>query len=185
MNRFLGGYAKRIDTPWKIYPVGVLFGLGFDTATEVALLVLAGSAVVGGLPFYAVLSLPILFAAGMCLFDTHRRLLHELRLRLGLRQADPQDLLQPDHHRSLGLHRALHRHHRDPRAHRPGDQPHRRVLGLHGRTSTSTGPGFIIVGVFVVTWLVALAIWHFGDIEGRWEFEGTQASTTTPQPATD
>ena len=70
MNRFLGRYAKRIDTPWKIYPVGVLFGLGFDTATEVALLVLAGSAVVGGLPFYAVLSLPILFAAGMCLFDT-------------------------------------------------------------------------------------------------------------------
>ena len=70
MNRFFGGYAKRIDTPWKMYPVGLLFGLGFDTATEVALLVLAGSAVVGGLPFYAVLSLPILFAAGMCLFDT-------------------------------------------------------------------------------------------------------------------
>ena len=70
MNRVLGGYAKRIDTPWKMYPVGVLFGLGFDTATEVALLVLAGSAVVGGLPFYAVISLPVLFAAGMCLFDT-------------------------------------------------------------------------------------------------------------------
>src|SRR5215471_11433317 len=70
MNRIFGGYARRIDTPWKMYPVGVLFGLGFDTATEVALLVLAGTAVVGGLPFYAVLSLPILFAAGMCLFDT-------------------------------------------------------------------------------------------------------------------
>ena len=53
-----------------MYPIGVLFGLGFDTATEVALLVLAGSAVVSGLPFYAILSLPILFAAGMCLFDT-------------------------------------------------------------------------------------------------------------------
>jgi high-affinity nickel-transport protein len=47
MNRFFGGYAKRIDTPWKMYPVGVLFGLGFDTATEVALLVLAGTAVAG------------------------------------------------------------------------------------------------------------------------------------------
>ena len=70
MNRFLGPLARRVDTPWKMYPVGVLFGLGFDTATEVALLVLAGSAVVSGLPFYAVLSLPILFAAGMCLFDT-------------------------------------------------------------------------------------------------------------------
>jgi len=37
MNRVFGGYAKRIDKPWKMYPVGVLFGLGFDTATEVAL----------------------------------------------------------------------------------------------------------------------------------------------------
>ena len=70
MNRILGPLARRVDTPWKMYPVGVLFGLGFDTATEVALLVLAGSAVVSGLPFYAILSLPILFAAGMCLFDT-------------------------------------------------------------------------------------------------------------------
>ncbi len=70
MNRFLGPVARRADAPWKMYPVGVLFGLGFDTATEVALLVLAGSAVVSGLPFYAILSLPILFAAGMCLFDT-------------------------------------------------------------------------------------------------------------------
>ena len=54
MMRFLGPLARRIDTPWKMYPVGLLFGLGFDTATEVALLVLAGTAVVGGLPFYAI-----------------------------------------------------------------------------------------------------------------------------------
>src|SRR5579859_6512008 len=70
MNRFLGPLARRVDTPWKMYPIGVLFGLGFDTATEIALLVLAGTAVAGGLPFYAILSLPILFAAGMSLFDT-------------------------------------------------------------------------------------------------------------------
>src|SRR5258708_5179852 len=70
MNRFLGPLARRVDAPWKMYPIGFLFGLGFDTATEVALLVLAGSAVVSGLPFYAILSLPILFAAGMSLFDT-------------------------------------------------------------------------------------------------------------------
>ena len=42
MNRFLGPLARRVDTPWKMYPIGLLFGLGFDTATEVALLVLAG-----------------------------------------------------------------------------------------------------------------------------------------------
>ena len=70
MNRLLGGLARKIDTPWKIYPVGVLFGLGFDTATEIALLVLSGTAIASGLPFYAILSLPLLFAGGMCLFDT-------------------------------------------------------------------------------------------------------------------
>ena len=53
-----------------MYPVGILFGLGFDTATEVALLVLAGSAAGRGLPLYAILCLPILFAAGMWLLDT-------------------------------------------------------------------------------------------------------------------
>src|SRR5450631_3026310 len=59
MNRFLGPLARRADAPWKMYPIGVLFGLGFDTATEVAFLILAGTVVVSGLPFYAVLSLPI------------------------------------------------------------------------------------------------------------------------------
>ena len=53
-----------------MYPIGVLFGLGFDTATEVALLVLAGGAAGAGLPWYAILCLPVLFAAGMSLLDT-------------------------------------------------------------------------------------------------------------------
>ena len=70
MNRFLGGLTKSVRKPWHIYPVGVLFGLGFDTATEVGLLVLAGGAAAFNLPFYAILVLPILFAAGMCLMDT-------------------------------------------------------------------------------------------------------------------
>src|SRR5439155_16228466 len=52
------------------YPVGLLFGLGFDTATEVALLAAAGAAAAGGLPFYATLCLAVLFAAGMTLLDT-------------------------------------------------------------------------------------------------------------------
>src|ERR1700688_2903657 len=70
LNRLLGRFTKSVSASWHMYPIGVLFGLGFDTATEVALLVLAGTSVVGGLPFYAILSLPILFAAGMSLFDT-------------------------------------------------------------------------------------------------------------------
>jgi high-affinity nickel-transport protein len=70
LNRLFGRLADRIDASWKIYPLGLLFGLGFDTATEVTLLVLSGTAVLGGLPWWAVLSLPFLFAAGMCFFDT-------------------------------------------------------------------------------------------------------------------
>ena len=48
-----------------MYPLGLLFGLGFDTATEIALLATAAPRPRGGLPFYAILCLPILFAAGM------------------------------------------------------------------------------------------------------------------------
>ncbi len=70
MMRFFGRFARSVDAPWKMYPVGLLFGLGFDTATEVAFLVLAGTSVAAGLPIWALLSLPILFAAGMSLLDT-------------------------------------------------------------------------------------------------------------------
>ncbi|MGO8904552.1 MAG: hypothetical protein ACLQMH_02890 [Solirubrobacteraceae bacterium] len=58
MNRFLGRLTKTVTKPSQMYPIGVLFGLGFDTATEVALLVLAGGAAGAGLPWYAILCLP-------------------------------------------------------------------------------------------------------------------------------
>src|SRR6202171_2761015 len=70
MNRFFGRITKSITKPWQMFPVGVLFGLGFDTATEVTLLVLAGTSAAAGLPWYAILCLPVLFAAGMSLLDT-------------------------------------------------------------------------------------------------------------------
>ena len=70
MNRILGRLTLTVTKPGQMYPIGVLFGLGFDTATEVALLVLAGGAAGAGLPFYAILCLPVLFAAGMSLLDT-------------------------------------------------------------------------------------------------------------------
>ncbi len=70
MNRFYGRATRAVRKSWHMYPLGCLFGLGFDTATEVALLVLAGAGAASGLPFYAILCLPILFAAGMSLFDT-------------------------------------------------------------------------------------------------------------------
>jgi high-affinity nickel-transport protein len=61
--------TDRVDKPWHLYPVGLLMGLGFDTATQIALLVLAGGTA-AYLPWYAILVLPILFTAGMLLFDT-------------------------------------------------------------------------------------------------------------------
>jgi high-affinity nickel-transport protein len=174
MNRILGGYAKRVDSPGKMYPVGVLFGLGFDTASEVALLVLAGSAVVGGLPFYAVISLPILFAAGMCLFDTvdgcFMNFAYEWAFSKPIRKIYYNMTIT-----SLSVFIALF----------IGTIE---ILGLIAQETNRSGgfwdflakfninrAGFIIVGVFVATWVVALAIWHFGDIERKWETQAAQA----------
>ncbi len=70
MNRFYKRATSAVRRPRQMYAVGLLFGLGFDTATEIALLATAGAAAAGGLPIYAVLCLPILFAAGMSLLDT-------------------------------------------------------------------------------------------------------------------
>ncbi len=68
--RLLRPVMNRITRPGQMYPVGLLFGLGFDTATEISLLVLAGAGAATGLPWFAVLVLPLLFAAGMSLADT-------------------------------------------------------------------------------------------------------------------
>jgi nickel/cobalt transporter (NiCoT) family protein len=70
MIRILRPLMRRITKQGQMYPVGFLFGLGFDTASEVAVLVLVGAGVATGLPWYAVLVLPLLFASGMSLFDT-------------------------------------------------------------------------------------------------------------------
>ncbi len=78
LARILRPIMNRIKRPAQMYPVGVLFGLGFDTATEVALLALAGTGAAAGLPWYAVLVLPVLFAAGMSLMDTADGLLMTL-----------------------------------------------------------------------------------------------------------
>jgi high-affinity nickel-transport protein len=70
LNRILGRLTRTVHRPGQLYPIGLLFGLGFDTATEVALLALSGTGAATGLPWYAIVSLPLLFTAGMTLFDT-------------------------------------------------------------------------------------------------------------------
>ena len=167
MNRLLGGYARHIDTSWKLYPVGFLFGLGFDTATEVALLVLAGTAVVGGLPLYAILSLPILFAAGMCTFDT----LDGCFMNFAYDWAFANPVRKVFYNLTItGLSVAV--------AFFVGSIE---ILGLIGQEAKLSSPfwefvrgfnintaGFVIVGLFVFTWVVALLYWRLARVEEKW-----------------
>jgi high-affinity nickel-transport protein len=156
-----------VRKPWHIYPIGVLFGLGFDTATEVGLLVLAGGAAAFNLPFYAILVLPILFAAGMCLADTVDGVF--MNVAYGWAFARPvRKVFYNITITSISIAVAL-------------------LIGtvelltvLADRAHITSGPiaaiadipldyaGYGIVGLFVVSWLVALAVWRFGRIEERW-----------------
>jgi high-affinity nickel-transport protein len=167
MNRFLGGLTKSITKPWHIYPVGVLFGLGFDTATEIGLLVLAGGAAAFQLPWYAILTLPVLFAAGMSLLDS----IDGCFMNFAYGWAFSRPVRKVYYNitiTALSVAVAL-------------------VIGtielvsiLTDKLSIETGPvawvggldlnhvGFVIAALFVLTWVVALGVWRFGRIEERW-----------------
>jgi high-affinity nickel-transport protein len=167
MNRFFGGVTRSITKPRQLYPVGLLFGLGFDTASEVALLVLAGGAAGAGLPWYAILCLPVLFAAGMVLMDTIdgsfmnfaygwafskpvRKIYYNIAIT-GLSVAVALLIGTVE----LGGLAAEH-------------------LNLSGgfwgwfEAIDVNSLGLLIVGIFVSTWVIALAVWHIGRIEDRW-----------------
>ena len=167
LARLLGRVTRRVNKPWHLYPVGLLMGLGFDTATQVGLLVLAVGSAAFVLPWYAILVLPVLFAAGMSLFDTADGVL--------MSRAYGWAFLKPIRKvfynltvTVLSVTVAL-------------------VIGvlvlvglLVERLHIDTGPlawvasldlgfvGFAVVGLFVVTWGIALAVWRFGRIEQRW-----------------
>lgn len=167
MNRLLGRVMKSVSKPWQMYPLGLLFGLGFDTATEIALLVLAGSGAASGLPWYAILCLPVLFAAGMSLLDTIdgtfmnfaygwafskpvRKVYYNLTIT-GLSVAVAVIIGTVE---LLGLlAEKLHLH----------GAFWDRVGGLDLNTV-----GFVIVGLFFVTWLGAMAVWRVARIEEKW-----------------
>jgi len=167
MNRFLGGLTRSVRKPWHIYPVGVLFGLGFDTATEIGLLVLAGGAAVFDLPFYAVLVLPVLFAAGMCLLDTidgvFMNFAYDWAFARPVRKVFYNITIT-----ALSVAVAL-------------------VIGtvelvgvLADQARINSGPiaaiaaipldyaGYGIVLLFLLAWLIALGVWRFGRIEEKW-----------------
>ena len=168
MNRLFGGHLRRVVThSWQMYPLGVLFGIGFDTASEVGLLAMTAGASAGDLPIAAILSLPVLFAAGMSAMDTTdgvlmvkayqwafvnplRKIFYNITITsLSIVVAvviGSIELLQ------LSI----------------------RMLDLHGPVFDFVGGldfgilGYVIVGVFLTAWGVSACIWKFGRIEERY-----------------
>ncbi|HVB52036.1 MAG TPA: HoxN/HupN/NixA family nickel/cobalt transporter [Acidimicrobiales bacterium] len=174
MMRFFGPLARSVDKPWKMYPVGVLFGLGFDTATEVAFLVLAGTSVAAGMPLWAILCLPLLFAAGMSLLDTIdgsfmnfaygwafskpvRKVYYNIAIT-GL------SVFVAFYIGTLELMQVL-----TQEVHLRGG------LWNYAADFNINKAGFTIVGIFVLTWFFALGYWKYGHVEERWERSALRA----------
>ena len=161
-----------------MYPLGLLFGLGFDTATEVALLVLAGSAAAAGLPWYAILCLPILFAAGMCLLDT----IDGSFMNFAYGWAFSKPVRKVYYNITItGLSVAVALLIGDVELLGPG-RPARPRPAASG-TGSRAGPEHArlrIVGAVRRTWAVALAIWKFGRIEERWSAPLQPATAAEP-----
>jgi nickel/cobalt transporter (NiCoT) family protein len=168
LARILRPIMKRISRPVQMLPVGLLFGLGFDTATEVALLALAGSGAAAGLPWFAVLTLPVLFAAGMSLMDTADGVFMTVAYDWAF--ADPaRKIFYNLTITGLSVAVAL-------------------LIGtielvsvLHDNLNW-TNPvttwvsalnlnnvGFAIVGLFIVTWAGAIGYWRLSGAERRWQ----------------
>jgi high-affinity nickel-transport protein len=167
MNRILSGASKTVSRPWQMYPIGVLFGLGFDTATEVGLLVLAGGAAAFALPWYAIMTLPILFAAGMSLLDS----IDGCFMNFAYGWAFSKPIRKVYYNITItGLSVAV-----------------ALIIGsielisiLTEKTGITSGPlaaianvnldlvGYTIVALFVITWVVAVIIWKYGHIEEKW-----------------
>ncbi|WP_086055606.1 HoxN/HupN/NixA family nickel/cobalt transporter [Protofrankia coriariae] len=171
MNRLLGRVTRAITRPWQMYPLGVLFGLGFDTATEVALLFLAAGAAGAGLPWYAILVLPILFAAGMSLLDT----IDGSFMNFAYGWAFSRPVRKVYYNIMItGLSVAV--------AFLIGTVE---LLGILAEKASLTGGfwdwvsgldlnllGYFVVALFVLTWAVALLVWKYGRIEEKWSADG-------------
>jgi high-affinity nickel-transport protein len=167
LMRFFGPIARRIDKSWKMYPLGILFGLGFDTATEIGLLVLAGSSVIAGLPWWAIISLPLFFAGGMSLLDT----IDGSFMNFAYGWAFSKPVRKVYYNIIItGLSVAV--------ALFVGGleicQVIAQQLNLTGGfwdyalAFNLNSAGYYIVAAFVVVWGVALLLWRFGKIEQRW-----------------
>ncbi len=174
MFRVFGKMMKSISEPWHMYIVGLLFGLGFDTATEIALLAATAGAAESRLPWYAVLALPILFTAGMSLLDTvdgsfmnfaygwaFARPVRKVYYNITITGLSVAVALIIGTIEVLGLIAV--------EFHLKGS------FWAQMATFNINIAGFIIAGMFVVVWVVALAVWRYGRIEERWDQAAARA----------
>jgi high-affinity nickel-transport protein len=175
MFRFFGRLMRSIRAPWQMYPVGILFGLGFDTATEIALLAATAGAATSHLPWYSVLCLPILFTAGMTLLDT----IDGSFMNFAYGWAFSRPVRKVYYNIVItGLSVFV--------AFFIGTVE---ILGLIASQANLSGgfwdwasgfninkAGFIIAGGFVAVWVVAVTVWRLGRVEHRWESAALKAA---------
>jgi high-affinity nickel-transport protein len=167
LNRILGRVNRTVRKPWHMYPVGFLFGLGFDTVTEIGLLVIAGGAVAADLPWWAVITLPVLFAAGMSLLDT----IDGAFMNVAYGWAFSRPVRKIYYNLTVtALSVAV-----------------AAIIGtvtlgsmLAENLDVRSGPlawlagldleyvGYGIVGLFVAAWAISVGVWKYGRIEERW-----------------
>jgi nickel/cobalt transporter (NiCoT) family protein len=179
MYRFFGRFMKSINHTWQLYFVGLVFGIGFDTATEVVLLAATAYAAIQGLPYFAVLALPFLFSGGMMLFDSLDGLF--MNFAYGWAFAKPVRKVYYNlviTGLSIGAAFII------------GTIE---ILGiltteahLHGAFWSVMAnfninvAGFCIAALFVLVWAAALAYWRWGKVETRWA-----ANVPAADPAQD
>jgi nickel/cobalt transporter (NiCoT) family protein len=167
--RFFGKWMRAINKEWQMYPVGVVFGMGFDTATEVALLTTTALLASQHIPWQAIICLPILFTAGMTLADTTDGLF--MNLAYGWAFFNP--VRKVFYNLAItGLSVAI--------CFFIGGIEVLSLIPQDFHVNSSSGfwafmanfdinkAGFIIVGMFIFTWAAAMAIWRWGHIEERW-----------------
>jgi high-affinity nickel-transport protein len=181
MYRFFGRFMRSINHTWQLYFVGMVFGIGFDTTTEVVLLAATAYAAIQGLPYFAVLALPFLFAGGMMLFDT----LDGAFMNFAYGWAFARPVRKVYYNlviTGLSIGAAF-------------------IIGTIELLGVLTGElhlrgafwdlmanfdinvaGFVIAVMFVAVWAAALAYWRWGKVEDRWGANVAAEPVAVPEP---